>query len=351
MKTIFLSSNSDSVGKTMITIGLTLKLKELGFKVGYMKPLGRKPVRTDYGTHDEDALFINEVLELKEPLDIVSPFVVDCHSFDGGVSSTTTCACGRVLDAYPSFSNKDFLLISGGVDVFDGAAFDIGILKLLKDLDARAIIIDKWNGFATADTILGAARLYEGRCVGCVINKVPKNMVSHVRKSIKPFIEKNGVNVLGIIPVDKLLQALTVRELAETLDGTVVCCERNIDQYVHNYLIGAMDPESAHKYFRRVEDKVVITGAHNSEMQIAALEASAKCIVITGSVRISDRIIGQAISRGVPIISVSDDTFTAVQKIESSLGSLTIRAKDKVARARDIVDRDFNIGTLLEAFA
>ncbi|HMK55535.1 MAG TPA: DRTGG domain-containing protein [Dissulfurispiraceae bacterium] len=351
MKAIFLSSNSDSVGKTMITLGLVMKLKEIGFRVSYVKPLGRKPIRLDYGIYDEDALFINEVLELKEPLDEASPFVVDSYADNKRSSNTVKSVRRQVLDACQSFGNKDFLLIGGGVDVFDGAAFDIGILDLLEDLDARAIIIDKWHGFTTADTILGAARLYRGRCAGCVINKVPKNMAPHIRKSVKPFIERRGVNVLGIVPVDKQLEALTVRQLAEELDGVIVCCERNLDQHIHNYLIGAMDPENAQKYFRRIDDKAVITGAHNAEIQIAAMDASAKCIIITGGLRTSDRIIGQAISRGVPIISVSDDTFTTVEKIESSLGRLTIREGDKVARARDIVDKEFDINAMLAAFS
>ena len=73
MKSIYLVSNSASSCKTTVTLGLALKLKEKGFKVGYMKPSGRMPVGKDYGIYDEDALFINDVLGLKEPLDALSP--------------------------------------------------------------------------------------------------------------------------------------------------------------------------------------------------------------------------------------------------------------------------------------
>lgn len=160
MKSIYLSSNSDSAGKTTITLGLALKLKEKGFKVGYMKPSGRMPVGKDHGIYDEDALFINDVLGLKEPLDALSPFVFDNKADDELSGNTMDEARRSVLEAYRSFGNKDFLLLGGGNDIFDGTTLDIGILDLLDDLAAKAIVIDKWQGFATTDTILGAARLF-----------------------------------------------------------------------------------------------------------------------------------------------------------------------------------------------
>jgi len=351
MKSIYLSSNSDSAGKTTITLGLALKLKEKGFKVGYMKPSGRMPVGKDYGIYDEDALFINDVLGLKEPLDALSPFVFDSKADDELSGSTMSEARRSVLGAYRSFGHKDFLLLGGGSDIFDGTTLDIGILDLLEDLDAKAVVVDKWRGFATADTILGAARLFGDRCIGGIINKVPPNLVSHVKNSIKPYIERNGVRVLGIFPKDKLLESITVRKLIEAVNGEILCCERKLDEYVENFLIGAMDAESAMKHFTRMSDKAVITGAHRTDIQLAAIETSAKCIIITGGLRTSDMILGQAISRGVPIISVSEDTFTTVDNIENSLKRVTIREKGKVVRAKELVDRELDMDGLLAAFS
>lgn len=349
MKSIFLSSNADSAGKTAITIGLALMLQEKGFKVSYMKPSGRLPAGKDYGIYDEDALFINDVLALKEPLDTVSPFVFDGEADDELSGSTMADARGQVLAAYSSFRNRDFLLIGGGDDIFDGTSLDIGILDLLDDLDAKAIVIDKWRGYATLDTILGAARLFGDRCIGVIINKIPQNQVFHVKKSIKPYLEKNGVRVLGILPKDKLLEAITVRKLVEAVNGEVLCCVRKLDGFVQNFLIGAMDAENAVNYFRRVSDKAVITGAHRTDIQLAAIETEAKYIILTGGLRTSDMILGRAISKGIPIISVSEDTFTTAENIESSLKRVSIRERGKLIRAKRLVARELDLDEILTA--
>ena len=175
-------------------------------------------------------------------------------------------------------------------------------------------------------------------------------MVSHVKESIKPYLEKSGVRVLGIFQRDKLLEALTVRKLIDVVNGEILCCERKLDEYVQNFLIGAMDAESAIKHFRRMPDKAVITGAHRTDIQLAALETAAKCIILTGGLRMSDMILGQAIAKGIPIISVPEDTFATVENIEFSLKRVTIRGRGKVVRAKELVDRELDLDGILTAF-
>jgi BioD-like phosphotransacetylase family protein len=62
-------------------------------------------------------------------------------------------------------------------------------------------------------------------------------------------------------------------------------------------------------------------------------------------------ILGQAISRGIPVISVTEDTFTTVDKIESALKRISIREKGKVIRAKELIDREFDMEGLLASIA
>ena len=47
MRALYIGSTAGNSGKTMITMGLGLRLKEQGQKVGYLKPVGRSPVTRD----------------------------------------------------------------------------------------------------------------------------------------------------------------------------------------------------------------------------------------------------------------------------------------------------------------
>jgi BioD-like phosphotransacetylase family protein len=351
MRSLYLASNALSSGKTVITLGLALKLKEKGYSVGYLKPAGRLPGNKDAESYDDDAIFINEVLELKEPSQTVSPFVFNSRSWKAIYKGELSDAQATILDAYRSLSNRDFILLGGGIDIFDGATSNIGPTALLDKMNAKALIVDQWRGMVTIDTLLGSAKLLGVRCLGGIINKVPESLLQYVKGPIKNFLEKNGLKVFGVFPKDKLLESITVGNLLGILDGEILCSERGLDEFVENFLVGAMDTDSAIRHFKRVSNKAVITGAHRTDIQLAALETSTKCIILTGGLKTSDMILGQAISKGVPVISVAEDTFTTVDKIESALKRISIREKGKVIRAKELVDREFDLERLLADIA
>ncbi|MDR4509612.1 MAG: DRTGG domain-containing protein [Candidatus Brocadiaceae bacterium] len=74
-------------------------------------------------------------------------------------------------------------------------------------------------------------------------------------------------------------------------------------------------------------------------MQLAALETSTKCIILTGDLPPNDVIIGKASLKGVPVISVKDDTFKTVEKIEGILGKQKIRGQAKIQKAKELIIR------------
>ncbi|HEX2694553.1 MAG TPA: AAA family ATPase, partial [Acidobacteriota bacterium] len=74
---ILVASNTPYAGRTFVSLGLAMKLKEMDFDVGYMKPLGTVPVKSGPAIYDADALFAREVLGLTDPIETVSPFVLD----------------------------------------------------------------------------------------------------------------------------------------------------------------------------------------------------------------------------------------------------------------------------------
>ncbi len=143
--------------------------------------------------------------------------------------------------------------------------------------------------------------------------------------------------------------SVTIRELAETLGGEVLCCEDRLDEYVENFSIGAMDVDSALNYFRRIPNKAVITGAHRSDIQLAAMETSTKCIILTGGLQTNDVVIGKAQTKGIPIISVAYDTYTTIDRIEVGMGKTSIREKRKVERAKELIDMEFDIKRFLKS--
>ncbi|MCL5022822.1 MAG: phosphotransacetylase family protein [Nitrospirae bacterium] len=348
MVPIFIVSNKSYSGKTFIALGLSLALMEEGYKVGYIKPVGKTPVKKGRDVFDIDAVFIKEALSLPDPLNVISPFVLTYETqtlmFQGRIRE----AKKQVLSAFRSLKNKDFVIIGGGADLFDGALLHINALSLAEEMRAHALIVEAWSGEVSADSLFGVACLLGKQCAGAVINKVPANALTHVNGTVKPFLEKKGVKIFGVFQRDSLLEALTVAQLNEVLHGKVLCCEDRLGEFVESFSIGAMDVDSALKYFRRIPNKAVITGAHRSDIQLAAIETSTKCIVLTGGLYTNDMVIGKAQMKGIPIISVAEDTFTTVDRIEAVMGKTRIADKEKITRAKEMVRAGFALKRFLK---
>lgn len=340
---VLIASATGYTGRTLIAIGLAMKLIEQGYKVGYMKPLGKTPVKQGRDVFDASALFIKETLKLEEQLPVMSPFVQTYENMTLLLQGQLRDVNKKVSSACASFKNRDFLIIGGPGDFFEGSLLGLDTLTLAAELKTRVLVVEAWRGDASADTLFGARALLGGRFLGAVLNKVPLNLIDHIKTTVKPFLEQKGVPVFGVIPRDAFLESVSVSELNEMLGGKVLCCDDRMHEFVEHFLIGAMDVDSALNYFRRTPNKAVITGAHRSDIQLAALETSTKCIILTGGLRTNEVVLGKAQSRGVPILSVPDDTFSTIDKIEMRMGKTSILESKKMDRTRELFSAGFDM--------
>jgi hypothetical protein len=343
MLPILIASNSPFAGRTFLAVGLAMKLMDMGHSVGFLKPVGNLPVKAGAETGDADALFVKEILGLPDPLDVISPFLLTVENQALLLQDGINQAQKQALAALRTLRKRDFVIVCGGGDLLEGSLLGLDSLSLAEAMKAAVLMIEPWRGDVSADALFGASALLGERFAGGVFNKVPGGMTGHVKDEAKPFLEKKGVPVFGVIPKDKFLESVTVASLSEILGGTVLCCEDRLDEFVENFLIGAMDVDSALNYFRRTPNKAVITGAHRSDIQLAALETSTKVIILTGGSRTNEVVLGKARSRGIPVLSVPDDTFTTIGKIELRMGKTSIREKRKAERARELIGAGFDM--------
>ncbi|HAM51355.1 MAG TPA: cobyrinic acid a,c-diamide synthase [Nitrospiraceae bacterium] len=346
MVPVFIVSSRAYTGKTFLALGLAFNLREQGYTVGYMKPIGKIPIKKGKEVYAADAVFMKEALSLPEPLNVISPFVLSYETHQLLLEGRIGNVKEQIREALEIQSSKDIVMIGGAGDLFQGATLNIDALSLISELNCPALMVESWNGDTSLDTLIGGYRLLGNRFAGCIINKVPITITSHVKEAVKPFLERMGVNVLGVFPKDSILESISVRQLAEILNGKILCCDDRLDDFVEQFSVGAMDVDSALTYFRRTPNKAVITGSHRSDIQLAAIETSTKCIILTGGLFVNDLVLGKAQAKGIPIISVHSDTFKTIEKIESVIGKIGIREEKKVTRIREVTE-DFDYARLL----
>ncbi|MDX9715494.1 MAG: phosphotransacetylase family protein [Dissulfurispiraceae bacterium] len=345
---LFIISNTPFTGKTFLSLGIGLSLKERGLKVGYIKPVGSHPVKVGRMLYAADSIFMKEALALDDPLDVISPFVMNYEAQESLLKGDYHDVLKKVMDAFKAQSDKDVLIVGGSGSIFNGYSFGIDIFKMIRELEGRVIIVDSWKAENTADTILGLANLLKENIAGGIINKVPLSALTYVRTEVSSFLERSGVPLIGAFPNDSLLESISVRHLMDLLGGRLLCCEEGLDEYVEHFSVGAMDVDNALNYFRRLHNKAVITGAHRSDIQLAAMETSTKCIILTGGLQTNDVVVKRAEAKGIPILSVSEDTFTVIDTIETAIGKTRIREASKTARAKEMVAAEIDFERLLK---
>ena len=96
--------------------------------------------------------------------------------------------------------------------------------------------------------------------------------------------------------------------------------------------------DSAIGYFRRKSNKAVITGGDRGDIHLAALETSTRCLILTGNLRPSVRVLGKAAEEGVPVILVKEDTLTTTERVEAAIGHVRLSSPKQVARLRETKD-------------
>ena len=343
MRTLFIGSTVGNSGKTMITIGLAPALQESGYKVGFFKPLGKQPTMVGGKVVDADAQFLKEALHLAEPLEQICPVVVTQDLFFRALHGDAGDVPSRIQKAFDAVSaGKDVVLMGGAGTLADGGFLGVPTLTLVKDYKAPVLLVDPYHNEVCIDCILMAREMLGDALMGVVLNRVTPQALPEVEQIVVPYLASKGIEVLGVIPLDRLLDAVTVRQLVEILQGKVVCGEAALDEFVERFSVGAMDTGAALSYFQRLPNKAVITGGNRADIQLAALETSTRCLVLTGDQMPNQIIIARAREAGVPIVVVSHDTLTTVEKLEAVLGRIRIREAPKVRRAQELLRERLN---------
>jgi len=349
MKTLLIASISDYSGKTLVALGLGKRLQADGFKVGYMKPLGKYPTTVNDTVVDSDAAFIHEVLGLDDPLEYVSPVIMTQDIINRAYSGEDLHLQEKIVQAHKEVSkDKDVVMVGWIGTINQGNLLGVPITDLADQLDAHVIILYKCEERILVDDLLQAKYMLKDRIAGVIFNQVEFPMLDSIKRRVAPFLAKNGVNVLGVLLNDPILMSVSIRELAETLGGEVLCCRNRLDDLVERFSVGAMNVEGALKYFRKVRSKAVITGGDRSDIQLAALETDTRCMILTGNLYPNDIIVARAEERDVPIVLVQKDTISVVQQVEDIMTTLRIRDERKINRAIQLVDQEMDFSLLYE---
>ena len=339
MNALFVTSVEPYSGKTAVCLALGKQLQARGKKIGYLKPMSTQPWRTPQGTlGDEDTGFVRRALGIDIP---ESPIIVTSETLHERLKGGYQ---GMLLDqikeaAETAGKEVDLLLLEGGASLRDGYAMGLSNVRLAEALGAPALVLVRCHKeMQIIDDALAARFRLGDQLLGVILNHMPDETAEFLENIGKPFLEQEGVKVLGTLPRRPQLSALSVLELKDLLEAEVLSESFEPETLIETFTVGAMTAEAALARFRRQKNKAVITGGDRSDIQLAALETSTRALILTGNLQPSPIILQQADSLGVAVLLVHTDTIDTVDRIEQAYSRTRLGQPEKLEAFMELME-------------
>jgi BioD-like phosphotransacetylase family protein len=348
-KSLYVTSVERFSGKTAVCLALARRFQADGYRVGYLKPVSLQPFRVGGHIADEDAAFVKEILRLEAPAWDLSPVVItpeflrerlrsheDINLLDKVKAASETAGAGR-----------DVLLLEGGASLREGYVAGLPTTMVAETLGSNVLVVVKYRDeVRLLDDVLATQYRLRNLMCGVIINRVPTEAAAFVKELVKPFLEKRGLYVYAILPEQRGLESLTVGELVKSLEADVLTRAPNLNALVESLTVGAMTVEAALSRFRQQTNKAVITGGDRTDIQLAALETSTTCLILTGNLQPSPLIVKQAEEFGVAILLVPTNTMETIEKIERIFGKTRLQQADKLRKFEQLMAANLDLPQL-----
>jgi BioD-like phosphotransacetylase family protein len=308
---LFIVSAEAGAGKTAISAGLASNFLNDGRKAGYLKPQA-----TAGGGTDSDIAFMKQIPGLA-----VGANVTDL------------------------VKENDIVLVERSLGPDNGDAVSRETHAAAREMKAKVIALETYSGQPSRFTDVYQG--FGGDLLGVIINKVPESLLKRERDAAGERFGGAGIKALGVIPENRLLLAITVGQLAESIGGKILNQTEKAEELVENFMLGAMIVDSGLGYFGRKSGKAAIIRQDRPDMQLAALETATTCLVLSGSEKPPlYNVMYKAENRGIPIISTVTAVGDIVTQIEDTALKTRLNQARKLTRLAELIKQNLDIKVL-----
>ncbi|MEB3355202.1 MAG: phosphotransacetylase family protein [Synechococcales bacterium] len=349
-KYLLVGSTEAYSGKSATVLGIAFQLIDQGLKMGYGKPLGTCLSENTLDDLDEDVRLIADTLNL--PPSSLRPTLLSLHSdrIAQRITGHDQQPYAQLLQQhYQPTASEDLVLLEGAGTLNEGQLFGLSMLQMAQILNGPILLVARYHSPLVVDGLLSAKERLGDRLLGVLINDISPEQMEQATGLVQPFLEQQGIPVFGLLPRSQILRSVSVGELVHHLKAEVLCCRDRLDLMVESLKIGAMNVNSALKYFRKAHNMAVVTGGDRTDLQLAALETSTHCLILTGQIPPSTTVLQRAEDLEVPILSVDLDTLTTVEIIEHTFGQVRLQEAVKVQCIRELMADHFNVTRFMAA--
>jgi BioD-like phosphotransacetylase family protein len=343
MPPIFIGSTGDHAGLTLVVWAITRRLLEKNRKPGFFKPFGTVDFPVNNTGSDPDALLFKEILNIKDPLEMICPYVT---SEGEKTEENPTQVLEKIKYLVSSLSkDKDILLIVGSKEMFfDPSLNSLRDISIIAEFNTDLILVHRFQKISTSlYSILSVHSLLKDRLKGVLINRVPPEQLIDVKNKIIPILNQKDISNIAVLPEDPFISTRSLGEIREILDGKIICGEEYLDRSVTAMTVGASCLDGELSIFKRIYNKIILLEPSTRSPKIAG-------ILLTGNRELPDKVLEIAQKSNIPLIKVKEDIFASRELLEQNMSRLSTRDEKKITHFTEIMDHDDFLNRLINCF-
>ncbi|WP_009633945.1 phosphotransacetylase family protein [Synechocystis sp. PCC 7509] len=345
-KYLLIGSTEAYSGKSATVLGLFHQLQKKGLDIAYGKPVGGN-FDGDRQVEEADVELIKQIFDLSPRQLFPTLLNLNAATVEKRLSGEDTTNYQQEAKQYLQKTGSDLVLLEGAGNLAEGVLFDLSLPQVAQAVDAAVLLVVRYKSVLSIEALIAAKQNLGDSLIGVLLNDIPSDQLEFANSQMRPFLEQQNIPVLGMLPKNALLRSVSVAELVKQLQADVLCRRDRLNLMVESLAIGAMNVNSALKYFRKRRNMAVVTGGDRVEIQLAALESSTQCLILTGQLPPPDFILNKAEELEIPILSVDLDTLSTVEIVDRAFGQVRLHEPIKVDCIRQLMQEHFDIERLL----
>jgi len=201
---------------------------------------------------------------------------------------------------------------------------------------ARVLIVATPETVAEASTI---AKSMGEALAGVVVNRARS-------AGGESGVGYEGVAPLAVIPEDRQLAAPSLDAVAEALKAEAMNVGEDAPRSLGRLVIASIAADPGQAYFDRTRAESVIVRSDKPDLQLAAINAGAQCLIVTGDLPVLSYVRDRVAEDETPFLRTELDTKGAVEAVEALYGGTAFTADaDRLSRLDELF-ADAALGSL-----
>ncbi len=360
---IFVAATRMNDGKTTACLGLFAALQHLYPRVGFIKPVGQRYVEVEGLKVDEDSYLLDRIYNVHVPIESMSPITIDptfTRRFLANPEETYAQLVDKICRAFDRVSwEKDFTLIEGTGHAGVGSVFDLSNARVARILDAKVILVCPGGIGRPVDEIALNKALFDKvgvEIIGAILNKVEADKLPQIAHYAGLGLARLGVPLLGVLPVQKMLSAPNLSQVAEEIGGRWLNARvTGAHERILRVVVGAMTAKGIIDHLQ--PGNLLITPGDRDDVILAAISATSISgtkaiagIILTNDILPHPKLLELLAQTDLPVIAAREDAYTITSKIHNMTVKTQPQDTDKIPVIKQLVTEHVDMSKLLAAF-